>query len=174
MALGFSNAAIVGRIVGGALDTGIPDAIVTLDYIMAQGQRVQIFNLLEQPMQNLNDRTNKEGWFALFFRWDPTGLGRTLDMPAYRLRVNLPTTRAAIDYNRAFSRDGRLAAVVSLREVSSGRIPSFKSPTSVEGILKDLKLILKVAKWNFPNMFLAPSKPSGDYYELLGVMLIAV
>jgi hypothetical protein len=174
MALGFSNGVIVGQVVGGPVDSGIPDAIVSLDYIMAQGQRVQIFNLHDQPMQTLNDRTNKKGVFALFFRWDPTGLGVTLDMPIYKLKINLPMATGVADYKRAISQDGPLVGVVSLREVASGRIPSFKSPTSVEGILKDLKLVLKVYGWKFPNMFLAGAKPSGDYYELLGVARVAV
>ena len=174
MALGFSNGAIVGQVVNSGLNSGIPDAIVALDYIMAQGQRVQIFNVHDQPMQNLNERTNKKGVFALCFRWDPTGLGRTLDMPVYRLKISVPMTRPAIDYKRAVSQDGPLAAVVSLREVASGRIPSFKSPTSVEGILKDLKLILKVFDWKFPNMFLAGAKPTGDYYELIGAARVEV
>jgi len=174
MALQFSNAAILGQIVGGAFDAGIANAIVALDYVMAQGQRVQLFNSNDQPIQNLNDRTNKAGGFALFFRWDPTALGRTMDMPGYRLKISLPSNMTGVDYSRAISRDGRMAGVVSLREVGSGRIPSFKNPVTAENILKDLKLILKASEWKFPNMFLAGVRPSGDYYELIGVIRVAV
>lgn len=172
--LKFSNALIIGQVVDETSERPIANTIVGLDSVMAQGQRVQLFNAHDQPVQNLNDRTGTHGVFILPFHWDPTALGSTLDMPTYRLNISLPLDGRAIDYRRATRREGRLAAVVSLREVGSGRIPAFKSPTTIENIMKDLKLVLKAKGWKFPNMFLSPGRPSGDYYELIGAIRIAV
>lgn len=170
----FSNAVILGQVVGGVNDSGIANAIVGLNYVMAQGQRIQLYNSQDNPIQNLNERTNSNGGFALFFRWDPTGLGTTMDMPSYKLNINLPLDKAGVDFRRAIAREGRLAGVVSLREVGSGRIPSFKNPTNTENIVKDLKLVLKACGWKFPNMFLSVGRPSGDSYELVGAIRVAV
>jgi hypothetical protein len=169
-----SNGVILGQVVSELDDAAIANAIVGLDYVTAQGRRVQLFNAQDVPIQNLNDRTNSHGGFALFFHWDPTTLGTTMDMPSYKLNINLPTDKMSIDFRPAIPRQGRLAAVVSLREVGSGRIPSFKNPTNTENIVKDLKLVLKVYGVKFPNMFLSFGRPSGDYYELIGAIKIAV
>src|SRR6516225_7509011 len=118
--LKFSNALIIGQVVDETSERPIANTIVGLDSVMAQGQRVQLFNAHDQPVQNLNDRTGTHGVFILPFHWDPTALGSTLDMPTYRLNISLPLDGRAIDYRRATRREGRLAAVVSLREVGSG------------------------------------------------------
>jgi hypothetical protein len=159
--LGFSNGLIIGQVVGGDRDTPIANAIVGLQSVTNAGAytQVQLFNSTDNPVYNLNDRTNRTGGFALFFRWDNTALG-TLDMPKYRLKVSVPLDRRGNNYAESISREGIFAAVVSLRAVGEGRIPSFKWPNTAVNVLKDIKIVLKAYEWKFPNMFLAGASGS--------------
>jgi hypothetical protein len=170
MADKYSNGAIVGLVLDDGAQTPIADALVSVDVISAGNGRVTLFNDHDVAIQNLNVRTNKQGGFALVFRWDPTTLGSTLDLPRYKININRPLGGQATELARAVSREGELFPVVSLREVGSGRIPSFKTPNSIENIVKDLKTILKVYGWKFPNMFVGLGRPSGDSYELIGAI----
>jgi hypothetical protein len=165
----FSEALILGMVVRDYDDAPIADSLVTLDYVIAQGQRVQIFTTQDQPVQNPYVKTNAKGGFVLAFHWDPTALGTTMDMPRYRVIVNAPMGNG---YKQAAREEGSLTAVVDLKVVASGRIPSFKNPVNTEGVVKDLKIILKACGLKFPNL-ISVGRPSADSYALLGAVRIA-
>ena len=67
-------------------------------------------------------------------------LTATYDKPSYRLTVNEPGDSG---YRQGVLCNGVYSAVVSLSDVGSGRIPSFKSPNTGENVLKGLKILLK-------------------------------
>jgi hypothetical protein len=165
----FSEALILGMVVKEYDDTPIADSLVTLDYVIAQGQRVQVFTSQDQPVQNPNVKTNARGGFILAFHWDPTALGTTMDMPRYRVIANAPL---GYGYKQATRQEGSFTAVVDFKAVASGRIPTFKYPVNTEGVVKDLKIILKACGMEFPKL-ISLGRPSGDSYALLGAVRIA-
>ena len=167
----FSDAWILGMVVSDGRP--VADALVTLDYVVAQGQHVQLFSLRDLPVQSPHVKTNAKGGFVLSFHWDPTALGTTLDRPSYRLIANAPMGMTAQSYRTGTRSEGSLTAVVDLKPVASGRLPTFKSPTNVEGIVKDLKIVLKMCGLKFPNV-VSLGRPSGDSYALLGAIQINV
>jgi hypothetical protein len=171
MADKYGNAIILGQVLDGAAQTPISDALITLNSVLStSGLPIQIFNEHSHPVQNPNVRTNKQGGFLLSFCYDPTVL-TTYDNPSYRLTVNEPSGSG---YRQGVLCNGDFSVVVSLSDVGTGRIPSFKFPDTGENVLKDLKILLKLKGWKFPNMFLAASRPTPDTYALLGAIRIGL
>ncbi len=142
-------------------------ALVGLGALRSKGEGglLQIFKETGAPWVNPHIVTGQDGMAVFSFSWDETDLGATTCDVEYKINVS-----PAPPYRSFVSQLGILALVVDLANVYSGRLPSFKSPSSVVTAL--LKAYLKYIQSKVPlpqSLGLKAGRPSPEYYGLIGV-----
>jgi hypothetical protein len=145
-------------------------ALVGLGPLTAESGLLQVFRQTGAPWINPHVTTEADGIAMFYFGWDETRIGDVTYNPKYY--INVSATPPYASFVRIF---GELELVVDLANVFSGRLPSFKKPSSIVSSL--LKSYLRFIRRRIPlpqSLGFKSGLLSPQLYGLIGVMQVRI